>query len=73
MLHPATIPLHFQVQAAGRDRVFRGLLGALVIPAQVSMIPVFLLLKSAGLVNTYAGVLLPTMANVKHVIAQKHA
>ncbi|HVE83559.1 MAG TPA: carbohydrate ABC transporter permease [Myxococcales bacterium] len=48
----------------GRDRIFRGLLAALVIPAQVAMIPVFLMLKSAGLVNTYAGVLLPAMANV---------
>ena len=28
------------------------------------MIPLFLLLKSLGLVNTYAGVLLPSMANV---------
>jgi len=52
--------LHF----SGRDRVFRMLLGALVIPGQVAMIPVFLMLKSAGLVNTYAGVLLPAMANV---------
>ena len=35
------------------------LLGALVIPAQVAMLPLFLLLKSMGLVNTYAGVLVP--------------
>jgi len=52
--------LHF----SGRDRIFRGLLAALVIPGQVAMIPVFLMLKSAGLVNTYLGVLLPAMANV---------
>lgn len=48
----------------GRDTVFRLLLGALVIPAQVAMIPLFLMLKPMGLVNTYLGVLVPTMANV---------
>jgi multiple sugar transport system permease protein len=52
--------LHF----AGRERIFRTLLGALIIPAQVGMIPLFLLLKSMGLVNTYLGVLLPLVANV---------
>jgi len=53
-----------KLRFSGRDRLFRLLLGALVIPGQVAMIPVFLMLKSAGLVNTYAGVLLPAMANV---------
>jgi multiple sugar transport system permease protein len=48
----------------GRERLFRGLLAALVIPAQVAMLPLFLLLKSLGLVNTYAGVILPTMASI---------
>jgi multiple sugar transport system permease protein len=53
-----------KLRFAGRDHVFRLLLGALVIPGQVAMIPVFLMLKGMGLVNTYAGVLLPSMANV---------
>jgi multiple sugar transport system permease protein len=48
----------------GRDRVFRGLLLALVIPAQVAMLPLFLLLKQIGAVNTYAGVILPGMASI---------
>jgi multiple sugar transport system permease protein len=48
----------------GRDRIFKVLLGALIIPAQVAMIPLFLLLKNLGLVNTYMGVLIPSMANV---------
>ncbi len=30
---------------AGRDTLFKLLLGALVIPAQVAMLPLFLLLK----------------------------
>lgn len=49
---------------AGRERLFRALLGALVIPAQVAMLPLFLLLKYAGLVNSYAGVVMPAMATV---------
>jgi multiple sugar transport system permease protein len=52
--------LHF----AGRDRIFKMMLGALIIPAQVAMIPLFLMLKELGLVNTYVGVLIPSAANV---------
>jgi multiple sugar transport system permease protein len=48
----------------GRDRLFRFLLTALVIPGQVGMLPLFLLLKEMGLVNTYAGVLVPGLASV---------
>ena len=53
-----------KLRFAGRERIFRVLLGALIIPAQVAMIPLFLLLKEMGLVNTYLGVLIPSMANV---------
>jgi multiple sugar transport system permease protein len=48
----------------GRDALFQGLLGALVIPAQVAMMPLFLLMKSLGLVNSYAGVVLPALASI---------
>lgn len=48
----------------GREAAFRALLTALVIPAQVGMLPLFLLLKSLGLVNTFGGVLVPWMASV---------
>ena len=48
----------------GRERLFRLLLGALVIPAQVGMLPLFLMLKGLGLVNTFAGVVIPFMATV---------
>ena len=48
----------------GRDRIFKLLLGALVIPGQVAMVPLFLLLKHLGLVNTYGGVIVPAMASI---------
>ena len=53
-----------KLRFAGRDRVFRILLGALVIPAQVTMMPLFLMLKEVGLVNSYAGAIVPGMAGV---------
>ena len=49
---------------AGREKLFRGLASAMVIPAQVGMLPLFLLLREMGLVNTYAGVIVPYMASV---------
>jgi len=52
--------LHF----AGRERLFQLLLGALVIPAQVAMIPLFLLMKWLHLVNSYGGVIVPALASV---------
>jgi multiple sugar transport system permease protein len=48
----------------GRDQIFRVLTAALVVPIQVVMLPVFLLMKELGLVNTYAGVIIPTLASI---------
>jgi len=48
----------------GRDRLFQILLAALIIPAQVAMLPLFLLLKQFGLINTYGGVIIPGMASI---------
>lgn len=53
-----------KLRFAGRDRLFRGLLATLVIPGQIGMLPLFLLLKELGLVNTYAGVVIPGLASV---------
>jgi multiple sugar transport system permease protein len=53
-----------KLRFAGRDRIFKLLLGALVIPGQVAMIPLFLLLKQLGLVNSYGGVIVPAMAGI---------
>jgi multiple sugar transport system permease protein len=53
-----------KLRFAGRERVFHILLAALVIPGQVGMLPLFLLLKSMGLVNTMAGVVVPFMAGI---------
>jgi multiple sugar transport system permease protein len=53
-----------KLRFAGRDRIFQLMLGALIIPGQVALVPLFLLVKTLGLVNTYAGVVVPAMAGI---------
>jgi multiple sugar transport system permease protein len=53
-----------KLRFAGRDRAFQLLLVALVIPGQVAMIPLFLMLKGLGLVDSFGGVLVPAAASV---------
>jgi multiple sugar transport system permease protein len=53
-----------KLRFAGRDRIFNALLAALVIPGQVAMLPLFLMLERMGLVNSYAGVLIPGLAGI---------
>jgi multiple sugar transport system permease protein len=48
----------------GRDRTFRLLTTGLVIPVQVAMLPLFLLLKSMGMINSYWGVIIPGLASI---------
>jgi multiple sugar transport system permease protein len=53
-----------KLRFAGRDRLFRLLIAGLVIPAQVAMIPLFLLMKQLGLINSYWAVILPASASI---------
>ncbi|MGH8040571.1 MAG: carbohydrate ABC transporter permease [Rudaea sp.] len=48
----------------GRERLFQVLLGALIVPIQITMIPLFLMMKWMHLVNTYGGVIVPSLATV---------
>ena len=48
----------------GRDRLFRTLSMGLVLPVQVAMLPLFLLLKNLGMINTYWGVIIPGLASI---------
>ncbi|MCD6267785.1 MAG: carbohydrate ABC transporter permease [Thermotogaceae bacterium] len=43
----------------GRDKLFFLILTTLMVPGQMTMIPVFLLLRYLGLLNTYTGLILP--------------
>lgn len=47
--------LHFP----GRDKIFFGYLATMMVPGAVTMIPVFILLRMLGWVDTYKAVILP--------------
>ena len=46
----------------GRDLIFYTMIGTLMIPLQVIMIPIFLLLRNLGLLNSLWGVIIPPAA-----------
>ena len=48
----------------GRERLFALLLLTMMVPGQVTMMPVFMLLKELGLLNAYSGLILPASASV---------
>ena len=48
----------------GRDRLFQLLSAGLVLPVQVAMLPLFLLMKQLGLINSYWGVIIPGLASI---------
>lgn len=48
----------------GRDRLFRFLVSEMVIPAQVTTLPLFLMLNKVGLINTYFGVVVAGMSTI---------
>jgi len=49
---------------AGKNKLFKLLLSFMIIPAQVTMLPLFLMLKNMGLINTYFAVIIPGMASI---------
>lgn len=48
----------------GRQPVFRGLLAGMVVPGQVAMLPMFLMLRELGLINTLFGAMIPVLAPI---------
>jgi multiple sugar transport system permease protein len=48
----------------GKNKLFNFLLSSMVIPAQVTMLPLFLMLKELGLINTYMAIIIPGLANI---------
>ncbi len=62
-----------KLEFAGRARLQQLLVAALVVPAQVAMLPLFLMLKSLSLVNTMAGVLVPSLAGIFSIFLVRQA
>ena len=55
----------------GRDPLFWLVLSTLTVPAQVTLIPVFFILKNFNLLDSYPGVILPGFADVFGVFLMK--
>lgn len=50
-----------RVEFPGRDKLFLVYLGTMMIPGQVTMIPVFILLKNIGWLDTYKALVIPSI------------
>jgi multiple sugar transport system permease protein len=48
----------------GKQQLFKLLISSMIIPAQVTMLPLFLMLNKLGMINTYFGVIIPGMASI---------
>ncbi len=53
-----------KLRFTGRDATFRLLLAGMIIPGQVAMLPMFLLLREMGLINTLFGAMIPVLAPI---------
>jgi multiple sugar transport system permease protein len=51
-----------KAEFAGKKLLFRIVLGTLMIPGMVTLVPLFVLVANLGLVNTYLGLILPFLA-----------
>ncbi|HIU77026.1 MAG TPA: carbohydrate ABC transporter permease [Candidatus Pelethocola excrementipullorum] len=54
-------------QFKGKKLIYGTIVAMLLIPIQAYMIPLFLLCSKIGLLNTYAGIILPSAANVTSI------
>lgn len=71
-----TVPAGYafaKLRFTGRERLLKLLIAALVVPGQVAMLPLFLIFKELGLVNSYAGVVLPGLAGIFAVLFVRQA
>jgi ABC-type glycerol-3-phosphate transport system permease component len=48
----------------GREYIFFGLLSALIVPVQLTVIPVFIIMRNLHLIDTLAALILPALINV---------
>jgi multiple sugar transport system permease protein len=53
-----------RLKFAGKERIFIVLLGGLMVPAQLTVVPLFIIMKNLGLIDTLPSVWLPTLINV---------
>lgn len=60
-----------RIRFAGNQILFFLLLAVLMIPAQVTLIPSFLILKSLGWLNSYQGLIIPNIVNATFIFMMR--
>lgn len=55
----------------GRDTIYHFLLALLMVPAQVLLIPNYLILQKMGLLDTYSALILPAAANIGNIFLMR--
>ena len=71
-----TVPAGYafaKLRFRGRERLLKLLIASLVVPGQVAMLPLFLIFKELGLINSYAGVILPSLAGIFAILFVRQA
>ena len=71
-----TVPAGYafaKLRFRGRERLLQLLVASLVVPGQVAMLPLFLLFRELGLVNSYAGLILPSLAGIFAILFVRQA
>lgn len=60
-----------RVRFPGRGFFFFLILAVLVVPAQITLLPKFLILKSLGWLNSYQGLITPTLVNATFIFMMR--
>lgn len=62
-----------RLEFRGRELIFAGIVSTIMIPFQIVMIPLYILTAQLGLRNTYAGVILPSIASAFGIFLLRQA
>lgn len=60
-----------RINFKGKNIVFMCVLGVMMIPGQITMIPQYMLLNSLGFVNTYIGLIIPFIFNAFNIFMMR--
>lgn len=60
-----------RLQFKGRDVVFYGILASIMVPAQVLLIPSYLIVKTFGMLNSFSSIILPVAVNATYIFMMK--
>lgn len=62
-----------RIDFAGRDLIFAAVVATILIPFQIVMIPLFILIRNLGLVNSYLGIIFPSIASAFGIFLLRQA